>query len=49
MSAKRRFQNLSKFPRYVFLCGTKNSCLAEPFFKLDMMLRPNEGNELETI
>ena len=38
-----------KFPRHVFSCGTKNNCLNEPFFSLDIMLRLNQSDRLETI
>ena len=38
-----------KFPRHVYDCGIKNNCLEEPFFSLNIMLRLNKNNRLETI
>ena len=38
-----------KFPRHVHDCGIKNNCLEEPFFSLNIMLRLNKSNRLETI
>ena len=39
----------SKFPRHVYDCGIKNNCLEEPFFSLNIMLRLNKSDILETI
>ena len=38
-----------KFPRHVYDCGIKNNCLEEPFFILNIMLRLNKSDRLETI
>ena len=38
-----------KFPRHVYDCGIKNNCLEEPFFSLNIMLRLNKSDRLETI
>ena len=38
-----------KFPRHVYGCGIKNNCLEEPFFSLNIMLRLNKSERLETI
>ena len=38
-----------KFPRHVYDCGIKNNCLEEPFFSLNIMLRLNKSERLETI
>ena len=38
-----------KFPRHVYSCGIKNNCLQEPFFSLNIMLRLNESDRLESI
>ena len=37
------------FLRHVYNCGIKNSCLEEPFFCLNIMLRLNKSDRLETI
>ena len=38
-----------KFPRHVYDCGIKNSCLEDPFFSLNIMLQLNKSDLLETI
>ena len=38
-----------KFPRHVYECGTKNNCLEEPFFSLNIMFWLNKSDRLETI
>ena len=38
-----------KFPRHVYDCGIKNNCLEESFFSLNIMLRLNKSDRLETI
>ena len=38
-----------KFLRQVYNCGTKNNCLEEPFFGLNIMLQLNKSNRPETI
>ena len=38
-----------KFPRHVYDCGINNNCLEEPFFSLNVMLRLNKSDRLETI
>ena len=38
-----------KFPRHVFSCGTKNNNPKEPFFSIDIMLRLNQSDKLETL
>ena len=38
-----------KFPRHVYDCGIKNNYLEEPFFSLNIMLRLNKSDRLETI
>ena len=35
-------------PRHVCVCGNKNNCLNEPFFTLDIILRLNKSDRLET-
>ena len=37
------------FPRHVYDCGIKNNCLEWPFFSLNIMLRLNKKDRLETI
>lgn len=36
------------FPQHVFQCGTKNNCLIEPFFEVNIMLCLKDGNRLES-
>ena len=38
-----------KFPRHEYDCGIKNNSLEEPFFSLNIMLRLNKSESLETI
>ena len=38
-----------KFPCHVYDCGIKNNCLEELFFSLNIMLRLNKNDRLETI
>ena len=38
-----------KLMRHVYDCGSKNNCLEEPFFSLNIMLRLNKSDRLETI
>ena len=38
-----------KFPHQVYDCGIKNNCLEEPFVSLNIMLRLNKSDRLETI
>ena len=38
-----------KFPRHVYKCVIKNNCLEEPFFSLNITLRLNKSDRLETI
>ena len=38
-----------KFLCHVYICGIKNNCLEEPFFSLNIMLRFNTSDRLETI
>ena len=37
-----------KFPRYVYDGGIKNDCVEESFFSLNIMLRLNKNDRLET-
>ena len=39
----------SKFRRHVYDCGIKNNCLEDPFFSLNIMLRLNKSDRVETI
>ena len=38
-----------KFLRHVYDCGIKSNCLEERFFSLNIMLRLNNSDRLETI
>ena len=38
-----------KFPRHIYDSCIKNNCLEEPFFILNIMLRLNKSDRLETI
>ena len=38
-----------KFPRNIYDCGIKKNCLEEPFFGLNILLRFNKSDRLETI
>ena len=38
-----------KFPCHVYEYGIKNNCLEEPFYSLNVMLRLNKSDRLETI
>ena len=38
-----------KFLRRLYDCGIKNNCLEKPFFSLNIILRLNKSDRLETI
>ena len=45
----KRGDSTCKFPRHVYDFSIKNYCLEEPFFDLNIMLRLNKSDRLETI
>ena len=45
----RKGDSTCKFPRHVNDCGIKNNCLEEAFFSLNVILRLNKSDRLETI
>ena len=49
MEISSKYISTCEFSRHVYDCGINNNCLEEPFFSLNVMLRLNKSDRLETI
>ena len=48
ISESRTRVSTYKFPIYVYKCDFKSKCLNKPFFEINVMMKLNSNNQLET-